>query len=296
MVVIGLEISDIPNLYPVIMDLTGRLKKIIDEQKAKKKTISLIDRAKKYSEMGDYQLVLAMLEEVDNADLPSEYSSEIKDLIGLAYIGLGKFEKALEYFEKAIGKNPEYADAWSNKGYALYMLDKPESIASFDTAIHLDKNNLGASYGKAMVFQKSGDLDKAAHLYYDDVIKKHKPDENTPLLGAAYYQLGNIHSKKGDLKEDIELKKFDYDLALGAYDVAITTYEILARNKERDKRDIKSGYDGAAIEDALRENSLYANAWHGKYCALKALDRDEDANLALERLKELGYRTNPSTK
>jgi tetratricopeptide (TPR) repeat protein len=268
---VSIDIADIPNIYPVIMDITGKLKRIIDAQEAKKEASNSIKDAKKYLEMRRYSLALEILEKVDTADLPHEYFSEMKDLIGLAYSGLGEFEKALEYHEKAIKGNPKYADAWSHKGHALYMLDKPEAIGSIENAIALDENNVGAWFNKAKVFQKLGEFDKARDIYLRKIIKK--VDINTQLLNATYYELANI-----DLKEE---KTED---AIRQYDDVILSCDLDAMKNARDI--ILKDF---TLEDFLEKDPLYSSAWYAKSLAFKALGRIEEADAAKAKAKKFGY-------
>jgi tetratricopeptide (TPR) repeat protein len=39
---------------------------------------------------------------------------------------LQRFEEALECYDKALGIDPYYVDAWNNKGYALQSLKREE--------------------------------------------------------------------------------------------------------------------------------------------------------------------------
>jgi tetratricopeptide (TPR) repeat protein len=269
--VVSINIADIPNIYPVIMDITGKLKKIIDEQEAKKEASNSIKDAKNYLEMRRYSLALEILKKVDTADLPREYFSEMKDLIGLAYSGLGEFENALEYHEKAIKGDPKYADAWSHKGHALYMLDKSEAIESIENAIALDENNVGAWFNKAKVFQKLGEFDKARDIYFRKIIEK--IDENAPLLNATYYELANIYLKEEKTEDAIQ-----------EYNSVILNCELIAM---RNAREIILG--GYTIEDFLEKDPLYPATWYAKSLALKALGRIEEADAARVKAKKFGY-------
>jgi tetratricopeptide (TPR) repeat protein len=54
---------------------------------------------------------------------------------------LGKYEEAIQCFDKAIELDPNYAIAWSNKGNALDELGMHnEAIQAFDEAIRIEPN------------------------------------------------------------------------------------------------------------------------------------------------------------
>ena len=47
-----------------------------------------------------------------------------EELVELALKNLGRYEEALGCCERALQINPEFAEAWSNKGVALYFLKR----------------------------------------------------------------------------------------------------------------------------------------------------------------------------
>lgn len=52
---------------------------------------------------------------------------------------MGKYEGAIQAYDKAIEINPEYAQAWSGKGDALCLIGRSEeAIQAYDKAIEID--------------------------------------------------------------------------------------------------------------------------------------------------------------
>jgi len=47
---------------------------------------------------------------------------------GIAFAQTGKYDEAIQAFDKAISINSSYADAWSNKGTALYSHGEDNDI------------------------------------------------------------------------------------------------------------------------------------------------------------------------
>ena len=57
----------------------------------------------------------------------------------------GKYQEAIEHFDKAIELDPNYVDAWYNKGVVLDNLgEHEEAIECYDKALELDPNNADA--------------------------------------------------------------------------------------------------------------------------------------------------------
>ena len=49
-------------------------------------------------------------------------------LTKLALVSLGKYEEVIEWLDKVIVIDPNYADALNNRGFALYKLSKYEEV------------------------------------------------------------------------------------------------------------------------------------------------------------------------
>ncbi len=84
------------------------------------------------------------------------------------------FEKAISEIDKAITLNPEYTEAYVNKGIISLWLDKvDDAISLFDKAISLNGNNSKAYYNRGICHHKKGsearaciDWSKARTLNY----------------------------------------------------------------------------------------------------------------------------------
>jgi len=65
---------------------------------------------------------------------------------GMSFLEDGKYEEALDYFEKILVTNPNNPDIWNKKGVALRSLGRyDEAIESFNKALEITPRDLDAS-------------------------------------------------------------------------------------------------------------------------------------------------------
>lgn len=65
---------------------------------------------------------------------------------GTMFLEDGKYEDALECFEKVLATNPNDPDIWNKKGVALRSLGRyDEAIESFNKALEITPRDLDAS-------------------------------------------------------------------------------------------------------------------------------------------------------
>ena len=89
---------------------------------------------------------------------------------GLALSGQGKYDEAIKAFDEAVRLDPNYADAWYNRGYALYNLGKyDEAIKCYDEVIRLIPNDAGAWYNKGKALYGQGNYDEAIKAYGETI-------------------------------------------------------------------------------------------------------------------------------
>ena len=68
---------------------------------------------------------------------------------------MGKYDQAIECYDKAIALEPRDFAAWHNKGELLFSLKKhDQAIECYDKAIALNPNFAGAWYNKALIFDE----------------------------------------------------------------------------------------------------------------------------------------------
>ena len=78
---------------------------------------------------------------------------------------LGRLEAALVSYERAIGIDPEMAEAHGNRGTTLLLLNRVAAISSFDRAIELDPGYAEAYFNRAHSRHKLREYEAAAADY-----------------------------------------------------------------------------------------------------------------------------------
>jgi len=134
----------------------------------------------------------------------SAETAEEWDAKGNSFAVSGKYEKAIECFEKAIDLNPNFAEAYSNRGVTYCHLKQYErAIEDYDKAIELNPNfalaysNRGFTYCCLKQYERAiEDCDKAIEL--------------DPNLAGAYTNRGNAYKDLDQYERAIE----DYDKAI----------------------------------------------------------------------------------
>ncbi len=116
---------------------------------------------------------------------------------GGALYSLGKYDAAIECYDKAIEIDPNDADVWNNKGLALNSLGKyDEAITSYDKAIEIDPNDADVWNNKGLALNSLGKYDEAI-TSYDKAIEIDPNDADVwNNKGLALNSLGNNEEAK----------------------------------------------------------------------------------------------------
>ena len=88
---------------------------------------------------------------------------------------IGRYNEAIEAFDKAIEINPKDSDAWNGKGSVLFKLNKfDEAIKAYDKAIEINPQNLMAWNNKGNTLNRLNKYDEAIKAF-DNAIKIDPP-------------------------------------------------------------------------------------------------------------------------
>lgn len=116
----------------------------------------------------------------------------------------GQLQDAITAFDKAIELNPQYARAYSVRGFAYAKADQPQKgINDCNKAIELVPNNAGAYVNRGFAYYKS--------RYYDQAIKDvNRAIEINPKSDKAYHVRGLCHLAEKAYSQAIE----NFDMAI----------------------------------------------------------------------------------
>ncbi len=124
-----------------------------------------------------------------------ERSSDLAESLyktGLDSLWLGNFDSAVGYFENAVNKDPQRADAWVQVGYCKVKQGKSdEAIRAYQQAVQLKpesdevRNKLGDAY------YYSGRLVEAIAAYKEAVRLRPQAAEGYYNLALVYFESGN---------------------------------------------------------------------------------------------------------
>lgn len=128
--------------------------------------------------------------------------------LGLIHQFRGEDKQALEYFEKAINKNPLYAPPHNGRAVLLEKKGQiDEALKEFDKFIQLDSNSIAGYVGRSDIRLKRHDINGAL----EDATKVVEGDQQFPSSwlrrGFIFCVLGRWESCVSDLRKGFELSK-----------------------------------------------------------------------------------------
>ncbi len=109
---------------------------------------------------------------------------------GVDYIDVGEYEKAIEYFDKAIELNPNYPTAFYSRGIAYMNLGQYErAIEEFNEAITHDPNYVVAYYNRGVAYAFLNQYERAIEDY-NKALELNPNYETLDPIYEAYYNRG----------------------------------------------------------------------------------------------------------
>ncbi len=145
--------------------------------------------------LGDYQGAISDLGRVIvlNPEYVEAYCNR-----GMAHIGLGNPEKAIADFNLALQISPDHADAYNRRGVTLAQQGNlNQALADFDQAISFDSNFADAYYNRGKARTELGNY-QGAMSDYNLAIKL------DPNLAEAYGNRGFIHAHWGNSQKALK--------------------------------------------------------------------------------------------
>ncbi len=186
------------------------------------------------------------------------------------------YDGAIRLYGEAVELNPNYAQAYNNRGCAYDDIKQYErAIADYDAAIQLDPNfaaaynNRGAAYANMEQHERAiQDLDTAIELdpnYFEAYNNR----------GVAYYNLGELELAIADYDRAIELNPNDAVVYLNrgvAY--------VMSENLQRAFAD---------ADKAIQLNPNLAYAYYIRGVCLEEFGDNAKAQADFAKAKQLGY-------
>ena len=145
---------------------------------------------------------------------------------GLKFIQENKLEKAVRYLDKATMLDPNYKEAWYNKGQALYALKYyKKGQSSYEKAVEIDANYIDPLIALAEIEFSEKNLEKAIELY-KHVYSLDETYSDSILKIAESYSLLENYEKAQEYYEKVLITdpnnleyQFDYAKTLGENDL-----------------------------------------------------------------------------
>jgi tetratricopeptide (TPR) repeat protein len=104
---------------------------------------------------------------------------------GAGFINQRLYEKAVEQFDLAIKFDPDYAEAYCDRGIARYMMGEHEwALRDFELAIEKDPTLGKAHFHRAILLDQDGKTEEAIGAYEDFI-------RNSQRSPAVYVQRAN---------------------------------------------------------------------------------------------------------
>ena len=124
---------------------------------------------------------------------------------GLAYQSKDEYDRAIRDHNKAINLNPNYAEAYFNRGGAYKGKDNwDHALADFTKAIELKPGFAGAYNHRGVVYLDRSDCDCAIADFTKAI------DLNPDFIAEVYYNRGLSYHKKGEIDKALK----DYTKAI----------------------------------------------------------------------------------
>ena len=213
------------NKKPLSKEEKNELKKEFRETSQELTATELNEKAFALCNHGFYTNVAKAIEYLEQAILLDRNYGEAYSNLGLAYDNKGDYDKAIEYYKKALkiilrklgSEHPNVAIYYNNLGFAYREKgDYDKAIEYFQKALKIGLRKLGSEHPNVAfyynnlgkTYNNKGDYDKAIE-YLQKALKigLRKLGSEHPNVAITYNNLGLAYDNKGDNDKAIEYYK-----------------------------------------------------------------------------------------
>lgn len=164
----------------------------------------LLNTAVKQHQAGNLPLAEQLYREVLQHD-PGQVDA--LHLLGVVYLHLQQFEKAIDFITRAICQNDGIGSFFSNRGAACKGLGRlDDAIRNYERARELEPENAAFVYNLAITLTLAGEQEQAIQAY-------RRALELKPLYREALINLGNLLAETDQLEEAISTCRQVVELA-----------------------------------------------------------------------------------
>jgi len=134
-----------------------------------------------------------------------EFSIKLHNILGMAYVKIEKFDKAIESYQTALKLNPQYHVTLYNLGIVHHeKMEFEKAIFFYKKAIKHFPNYLDALFNLGFVYKQKGQFVKAAKLFKTIISKEPKYFNAFRCLSEIFCEYGDLYSGSKNLKIVIE--------------------------------------------------------------------------------------------
>ena len=200
----------------------------------------------------------------------SPYHEGAQSNLGILYNQLGKHQKAINCFEKAIQINPNSANAYYSLGVIFTQLgESQKAISYYEKAIQINPNSANAYYSLGVIFTQLGESQKAIS-YYEKAI------QINPNHIHAHNNLGVIFTQLGESQKAINCFEKAIQINPNHIDAHNNLGTILNELGESQKAI-------SCYEKAIQINPNFANAYYNLGTILNKLGESQKAISCYEK-------------
>lgn len=200
----------------------------------------------------------------DRAIAIDQSNANIYSNRGVALKNLKFFEAALDSYDQAIRVNPNYSEAHNNRGNLLHKMKRlAEALFSFDEAIRLKADYAEPHYNRGNVLYELGKSDAALKSYVQATLIN-------PSYVDAYNAWGNLHQR---------MKRFEEALECYGHAIRIQPNHLDALNNRGVALKELGRFDEAlaSYDDVIRVSPFYAEAYSNRGITYQRLGRLAEA-------------------